>query len=233
MWKDARKRNVVKDEPIRLLEWPSPSSIDLPDPFTEDEIGQLIGYFHERMPFYEPFVINQFWTGMRPSEVVALRWSDIDLTRGIAHVHRIRTIGTENKPKTAKSNRDVSLLLNVAEALGSIKPLRALDDEHVFLTHQRGKVLNQYKFSHDNWSRVLRGTNIRPRKRGMYATRHTYISVALSHGVNHKWISEQCGTSLAMIEKSYGKYIGGDAAPDAVLQTLVAKKKADQYVQIR
>ncbi|HEX2230165.1 MAG TPA: hypothetical protein VHM64_23785, partial [Candidatus Binatia bacterium] len=31
-----------------------------------------------------------------------------------------------------------------------------------------------------------------------YNTRHTYISVALSHNVNIKWIAEQCGTSVEM-----------------------------------
>ena len=46
---------------------------------------------------------------------------------------------------------------------------------------------------------------MRPRK--FYATRHTFISVALSKGCNLKWVAEYCGTSVEMIEKSYG--IGG------------------------
>ncbi len=32
----------------------------------------------------------------------------------------------------------------------------------------------------------------------------------LSNGVNIKWLAEYCGTSMAMIEKHYGKYIRGD-----------------------
>src|ERR1700719_986226 len=52
--------------------------------------------------------------------------------------------------------------------------------------------------------RALRAKEIRPRK--FYATRHTYISVALSHSVNIKWLAEQCGTSVEMIERNYGRH---------------------------
>jgi hypothetical protein len=40
--------------------------------------------------------------------------------------------------------------------------------------------------------------------------RHTFISVGLTNGVKIKWLAEYCGTSVAMIEKHYGKYLGGD-----------------------
>jgi integrase len=55
-------------------------------------------------------------------------------------------------------------------------------------------------------------------ERKFYATRHTYISVALTAGVNIKWIAQQCGTSVAMIEKHYGRYIRDDG--DAPLRVL-------------
>ena len=54
----------------------------------------------------------------------------------------------------------------------------------------------------------MRVLNIRPRP--FYNTRHTYISVALTLGCKIKWVAEQCGTSVAMIEENYGKYIGND-----------------------
>jgi hypothetical protein len=41
--------------------------------------------------------------------------------------------------------------------------------------------------------------------------RHTFISVGLTNGVKIKWRAEYCGTSVAMIEKHYGKYLGGDS----------------------
>jgi hypothetical protein len=37
------------------------------------------------------------------------------------------------------------------------------------------------------------------------------ISVGLSQGANIKWLAEYCGTSVAMIEKHYGRYIRSDS----------------------
>jgi hypothetical protein len=36
--------------------------------------------------------------------------------------------------------------------------------------------------------------------------------VGLSTGVNIKWLAEYCGTSVAPIERHYGKYVKSDAA---------------------
>ena len=60
----------------------------------------------------------------------------------------------------------------------------------------------------DYWYKTLRALSIRERK--FYATRHTYISAGLSNRINIKWLAEYCGTSVAMIEKHFGKYFRGD-----------------------
>jgi hypothetical protein len=45
------------------------------------------------------------------------------------------------------------------------------------------------------------------RRRKFYATRHSFISWALTRGMNLKALAEYVGTSVAMIEKSYGRFI--------------------------
>jgi hypothetical protein len=47
------------------------------------------------------------------------------------------------------------------------------------------------------------------RHRDFYHTRHTFISVMLSHGENPKHIAEYMGNSPEVIYRSYGKWIGG------------------------
>ena len=54
------------------------------------------------------------------------------------------------------------------------------------------------------WFRCLRSLGIRPRK--FYTTRHTFVAWALSEGANLKGLAEYCGTSVQMIEQSYGRY---------------------------
>jgi integrase len=50
-----------------------------------------------------------------------------------------------------------------------------------------------------------------------YALRHTYISSALKVGVPPKAVADHCGTSLAMIQKHYSKFIPEDRKRYAAL----------------
>jgi len=79
----------------------------------------------------------------------------------------------------------------------------------VFVNAKNGGPIDQGEWPKDHWRAALRATGIRPRK--FYATRHTFISVALSRGVNLKWLAEYCGTSVAMIERSYGRFLAAGA----------------------
>jgi hypothetical protein len=99
------------------------------------------------------------------------------------------------------------LLAGVTDALKASKPLHLEPDAHIF-RNRDGEPLNFHTWRAKDWYRALRATGIRERK--PYSTRHTFISVGLSNGVNIKWLAEYCGTSVAMIAKHYGKYIGGD-----------------------
>ena len=85
------------------------------------------------------------------------------------------------------------------------------------LTAESRKPLDASAWRKRHWNKALRVRQIRPRK--FYATRHTYISVALSHNVNIKWLAEQCGTSVEMIERNYGRFIRDDG--DAPLRVLL------------
>jgi integrase len=58
------------------------------------------------------------------------------------------------------------------------------------------------------WFRCLRSLGIRPRK--FYSTRHTFIAWALFEGANLKGLAEYCGTSVQMIEQSYGRFMRKD-----------------------
>jgi integrase len=69
------------------------------------------------------------------------------------------------------------------------------------------------------------------RARKPYTMRHTFISVGLTNGVNIKWLANYCGTSVAMIEKHYGKYIRNDSQEQ--LSRLFGTKSATLAVQGR
>jgi len=218
MMRDARTVDGHLDkDPFEALHWPRAEETE-PDPFTEEERDKILSYFKNKKVFYYPFVYALFWTGMRPSEATALRQGDTDLSRGMASITKSRHLGEENAPKTRASRRTVRLLPNVVELLKGNKHLRVTESDYVF-TNTEGGPIDADQWRKDYWYKALRALAIRERK--FYATRHTYISVALSagvNGVNIKWLAEQCGTSIAMIEKHYGRYIRDDG--DAPLKAL-------------
>jgi len=49
-----------------------------------------------------------------------------------------------------------------------------------------------------------------PQGTTFYCLRHTHISRALLKGVNSQVVAENCGTSIRMIEKHYGKFMAAD-----------------------
>ena len=210
MWRDARSIDLlITTDPFAALTWPRIAAPP-PDPFNRDERDTLLGWFlaHQRFDYAFPFVL--FHTGMRPSEAVALRWSDVDTAAGTVSIRRSRYLGSEAAPKTRGSQRTINLVPEVRRVLRGLKPLHVAPDDYVFRNAKNGGPINQGEWPKDHWHSALRATAIRPRK--FYATRHTFISIALSNGVNLKWLAEYCGTSVAMIERSYGRFLadGGD-----------------------
>jgi integrase len=180
--------------PRRHDDWPRTRLRD-PDPFTEDERDKILAYFKQKIPHYYPFVLTQFLTGMRPSEALALRWSDIDLEQREIYISKSRYIDDGAATKTAGSIRVIKLVQHVGEQLQQLfnsTPRRLDDDgqEHVFLNEDgkpidfhtwRGKVSGREtqageKTPHGVWYRALRGAGVRPR--GPYHTRHVHLSRA-------------------------------------------------------
>jgi integrase len=211
--------------PFAALRWRRQTGAQ-PDPFTEEERATVLEYFKLRVKHYYPFVLTQFLTGMRPSEALALHWKDVDFKRRRISIFKSRYMG-ENPTKTAASERDINLRPEVVEVLQDLfsnRPAQMEDDgnDYVFLNENgepldfrtwRGKTSGRKtkagtKTPHGVWYRALRGAGVRPR--GPYHTRHTFISIGLSNGANIKWLAEYCGTSIAMIERHYGKYIRSD-----------------------
>ena len=93
------------------------------------------------------------------------------------------------------------------------------------IVNQNGKPLNYHTWRGGVCYRVLKAAGVRERK--PYACRHTFISIALSNDVNIKWLAEYCGTSVAMIEKHYGRYVKNDSARQLSKLSAVTPLKSD------
>ena len=184
------------------------------DPYTPEERDQLLSYFWRERRHYYPFVFFRFWTGTRPSEAIALRLGDVDLRKRVAHIRRSRVLGTDAKPKTKKSRREIVLHEDVVKVVRGIWPLVA-DHEAFLFTTPNGFAIDEVNFQTREWRRALSAARIRPRP--FYNTRHTYISEMLDLGARPLWVAQQTGTRLDMIERHYGRPRDTAADLDALI----------------
>jgi len=188
MMRDARaeKPSLGLTDHFANLKWKRlPTS--KPDPFTAEERDVILNHFRAKHRFYYPFVATLFGTGARQSEIIALRWGDIDLKAGSLSISKSRYMGEDGPTKTAASERVIALGVPVIDALRAIKPLHVTEADLVF-KNSEGRAINEDKWRKKYWYRALRACGIRPRK--FYATRHTFISIGLSQGLNIKWLAE-------------------------------------------
>jgi integrase len=153
----------------------------------------------------------------------------VDLRRGKLHIRRSRTRSEDNAPKTKNSARVVALLPEVVAVLRPLAFQRTREDAFVFTTAAETP-LEAERFVDKHWRAALRACRVRPRK--LYNARHTFISLALTRGVNLKWLARYCGTSVEMIEKHYGKWMDGDDGQLALLTAPVAATPSAPEAQV-
>ncbi|MDQ5921165.1 MAG: hypothetical protein QG673_1221 [Pseudomonadota bacterium] len=146
-----------------------------------------------------------FWSGLRTSELIALKWADIDLKRKIANIHQAKVCNVEKCTKTKSGIRDLVLLPKALEALENQINYTG-DSEYVFHNPNTNQAwANSNKVS-DVWRKLLLGLNIP--YRNCYQMRHTYASTLLSNGENIFWVANQMGhKDIDMLIKHYGRWI--------------------------
>jgi len=213
---------LPKDNPFDGLQWARERPPE-PDPLTAEERASILAHFEGSKPFWFAWVNTLLWTGMRQGETTALRLSDFDAEGGTIRINKSRSEGEENDPKTERSIRTIRLL---AEALG---PLRSytrgrliLDPDAYLFVNPEGRPINHKEWPKKSFYPVLRKLQIR--MRDFYSTRDTFISEMLRRGEPVKAIAEYCGTSAAMIERSYGRYFPKDL--DGGVKTLGGTRHA-------
>ena len=148
-----------------------------------------------------------FWAGLRISELIALKWSDIDFKNGLVNVERARVETTLKTTKTKSGVRKVLLLKPAKEALENQLLLTASNsNEFVFHDLKTNKEWSSSTWLSRQWALILKQANVK--YRNPYQMRHTYASTLLSNGENIFWLATQMGhENTKMIIQHYGKWI--------------------------
>jgi integrase len=153
-----------------------------------------------------PIVAFAAATGLRPQEWLALERRDVDRDRRVLRVERVISNGDVRRGgKTAGSVREVPLSGRALNALDRL-PVR-LDSPLVFASASGGP-LNLTTWRRHAWTPAVDAAGIaRPAR--IYDLRSTFASNALAAGVTLFELARIMGTSVRMIERSYGALLGG------------------------
>jgi len=145
---------------------------------------------------------------MRPSEAAGLHWDDVDLGRGTLRIVRSRHLGQECATKTQAAVRIVELMEHTVEILRAIQPLHVRPDTPVF-TSLTGDPIEPKAFS-THWYACIRALKLPVR--GLYATKDSYVSLAMSRGVDPVWLQEQTGVRFETLKRHYGRWMRGEGS---------------------
>ncbi|MDR7946656.1 Arm DNA-binding domain-containing protein [Achromobacter aegrifaciens] len=182
-----------------------------PDPLLMSEVLQVVQHVEEHFgAAWRNYFEVAFFTGVRPSELIALLWTSVDLSREQIRIDRALVRRHHKATKTYKS-RDVDLQQPALEALKRQRQLTFRPGGHVFLNPQTGEpFVDTADPVRKVWRPTLSALGIRDRDARQ--TRHTYATLGLHAGMNPGYLSRQMGHKNAqMFFRVYSKWIDGES----------------------
>jgi integrase len=164
-------------------------------------------------------------TGMRPSEYLALRWKDVDLSRAVVSVQRalIRDASLPDgwalaETKTARSRRTIPVPAGVVEALRRHKARQAEErikrgpawqNHGLVFTNEIGGPLERQNILNRYFRPLLKAAGL-PVTLRLYDLRHSAATMLLEAGVHPKVASERLGhASITMTLDTYSHVMPG------------------------
>jgi integrase len=213
VFEDALNDELIEFNPFdrialnKLLKQTTKSSDYEVDPFTAAERDVLLQ--HARS---DERPMLQFWfnSGLRPGELMALRWPKIDWVGRKARIDLNLVAKTEKGPKTDAGVRDVDLNDAAIGALIAQKSATFLANAQVWHNPRTSTPWeSDAQIRKTLWEPLCKRAGVR--YRNPYQVRHTYASTLLTEGTNPWYVAQQLGhVDVQMVFKVYGKLISQD-----------------------
>ena len=175
-----------------------------PQPFNNEEREKILAQMTGQVRNLYEFA---FWTGLRTSELLALKKCDIDLERNVIFVRKALVHGREKGTKTSSSARTHQLHETALKALKAQLLLLSNDHERIFLNPKNSLPWRDDRdIYHNCWVPSLKKSGVKYRTQ--YNTRHSYASNMLTQNKPIAWIAKQLGHSDATTTlRKYARWI--------------------------
>ncbi len=179
-----------------------------PDPLTLDEVQLILTHLKKHYP--EPicnYFELAFFGGFRPSELISLKWADIDWNQRTVRIQRAKVLREIKSTKTYKV-RDVEINSRMLAALNRQKQHTFVKTEWVLLNPNTDLPFQDER-SVRRWAWIPTLKKLGIRHRAAYQTRHTCATIMLMSGNNPAWAAKQLGHSIEMFFRTYSRWIDG------------------------
>ena len=221
----AVEEGLIRHNPASGIRLPARRSVDETDgahvrALTPDELARLV---EATPPEWRLLIRFIAYTGLRIGEVVALRWSDVDLAGGRIHVSRRLYRDTYDAPKSAYGRRDVPISDTLASDLLAHRAsaVHAGDGDLVWPTR------NGTPHKRENLSRrVLKPAAERGGVpwAGFHTLRHTCATMLFRAGATPKQVQIVLGHhSPAFTLATYVHLLPDDLPDPSLLDAVVAR----------
>ncbi|WP_083568351.1 site-specific integrase [Arcobacter sp. LA11] len=210
MYEDAIEESIIKFNPIskakklKETENPKVNRVKL-KPFNQKEISKILNTAqHQDKNMLATF----FFTGLRASELIGLKWESIDFKNNTIAVREQIVQGNhKNILKTTKSRRIIPIIKILLPYLENQYKITGSQNSYVFLTkksnkhfHSAGKIREQI------WIKILESANVN--YRNLHQTRGTFISTLISNGEDITYVSKIAGhENVKVTLEKYSEYI--------------------------
>lgn len=230
---EAVRLDLITVNPTRKVRPPAQDPRVIPD-YTVEQVTALMKSVRGHR--LESLFAVTWQTGMRMGELLALRWSDLDLDAGTARIRQ--TAATTGGPvfmQAAKTEASVRTIALPKQTVAVLRAQRARQAEERLkagpkwvdrgLVFPTGKGTPMMPGSLDRTWHVFRARAGLP-EAGFHALRHAYGCIALSNGVPLETVSENLGhTNIAFTKRTYAhllldaKQRGADIMSQVIAKT--------------
>lgn len=194
---------IIETNPALNIKLPQHQPVKEMLPFTKNEVDLLLA---NAADWFCNYLAIAFYSGARTGELLALRWSDVDLEKKVISIDKRIKDGKLDTPKTKAGIRLIPILDDMLPYLEDQYKLCLQYKSLTVFYNYRKTTPKDTKMLYPQWKRLLEKTKLKYRP--IYNTRHTFITNALRSGINTLDIAQMVGhENTSMITQTYAKYL--------------------------
>lgn len=220
----AERKDIIPKNPANKIEKPTVKRVERP--VWSDEFVRKFLVDARNDSRYWIAVYIALMTGMRQGEILGLKWSDVDLVKGIVQVRRnlVKNKAVFDELKTEKSRRtlaispqDIAVLTEHKERQQTEK-VGDYQDNDLVVCSSKGTPATATKVIVAFKAMQARHKPANEPEITFHDLRHTHASMLLKQGVHPKVVSERLGHSTITITLDTYSHLLPNMQADAVRQ---------------